>query len=77
MESRKSIILDLKGIILPLALLKVSDAFRKIKKGESLEILTESNEIQDDIFKVLNISCYELIGSSETESVCRIILRKK
>ena len=77
MESRKSIILDLNGIIHPLALLKVSEAFRNIKKGENLEILTESNEIREDIFRVLNDSRYDLIENSEKEFVYRIILRKK
>jgi TusA-related sulfurtransferase len=77
LESKKSIILDLNGIITPLALLKVTEAFRKMKKGDILEILTEANETRNDIFKVLNASSYEIIEISETESVYRILLNKK
>jgi TusA-related sulfurtransferase len=69
-------ILDLSEMMLPLALLKVTDAFRRLNDGGLLEILTRDQETRDGLFKVLPASCYELIEISQLESVRRILLKK-
>lgn len=76
MKSETDMTLDLSEMILPLALLKVTEAFRKMKKGEILEVITEDQETRDNIFKVLQASHYELIGVNEIETLCRIQLKK-
>lgn len=76
MRSKANHILDLSETILPLALLKVTEAFRKIKKGEILEILTEDRETRDDLFKVLPSSLYQLMAINEEKSIYSILLRK-
>jgi TusA-related sulfurtransferase len=76
LRSKADHILNLTETILPLALLKVTEAFRKTKKGEILEILTEDKETRDDLFKVLPSSLYHLIAINKEESLWSILLRK-
>ncbi|MGD8519964.1 MAG: sulfurtransferase TusA family protein [Desulfobacterales bacterium] len=52
--------LDLRGAIIPFSLLKASQVFKIIKPGESLEILCSDPDIQEDLFKILPNSSYEL-----------------
>ena len=52
--------LDLRGVIIPFSLLKASQVFKIIKPGEFLEILCSDPDIQEDLFKILPHSSYEL-----------------
>jgi TusA-related sulfurtransferase len=45
--------LDLRGLINPFTLLKASNAFKKLKAGETMEIIGSSPEITTDLLKVL------------------------
>ncbi len=45
--------LDLRGMILPFVLLKVSNAFKEIGTGETLEILLEDPDSMRDLLKIL------------------------
>ena len=76
MKTRPHILLDLTVTIPPLALLKASEAFRKMNRGEILEILSQDQETRDSLFKVLPSSQYDLIKITEKETVCRILLKK-
>ena len=76
LKPKAHIILDLNAMILPLALLKVTGVFRKMKEGEILEIHTEDQETREQIFKVLHSSRYDLVEVNEGESIARILLKK-
>lgn len=45
--------LDLRGMILPFVLLKVSNAFKEIDTGETLEILLEDPDSMRDLLEIL------------------------
>ena len=68
--------LDLRGVIIPLTLLKVTQAFRDMKQGETLEILSGDPETRKEIFQVLNASNFQLIGIKEESEFYCIQLRK-
>ena len=76
LKPKAHIILDLNAMILPLALLKVTGVFRKMKEGEILEILTEDQETREQIFKVLHSSRYDLVKVNAGESIAGILLKK-
>ena len=52
--------LDLRGMILPFVLLKVSNAFKEMRIGESLEILLGDPDSVRDLLKILPPLSYEL-----------------
>ena len=53
--------LDLRGTLIPLLLLKASQAFKRINPGEVLEVICSDPEVHEDLFKVLPDASYELI----------------
>jgi TusA-related sulfurtransferase len=72
--------LDLRGLINPFTLLKASNAFKKLKAGETMEIIGSSPEITTDLLKVLPAASCEIISSKATEGEqagFRILLKKK
>ncbi len=78
MEKSAHHTLDLRGVIIPFSLLKVSQVFKIIKPGGLLEILCSDPDIQKDLFKILPKSSYELTIMEELEEKCsyRIQLKK-
>ena len=52
--------LDLRGTLLPLSLLKVTQSFRALRPGETLEILLSEPESSQELFKVLPHASYEV-----------------
>jgi len=72
--------LDLRGLLIPLTLLKVTQTFREIEPGETLEILWSGPEAPDGLFKVLPAASYELLSMDEMGKVShyyRLRLEKK
>jgi TusA-related sulfurtransferase len=71
--------LDLRGGIIPFSLLKASQLFKIIKPGELLEIWCSDPDIQEDLFKILPHSAYELTLMEALEEDCsfRIQLKKR
>ena len=57
--------LDLRGIIPPISLLKVTQMFREMKPNEILEILGRDPDTRTDMFKILPDFAYELIVMEE------------
>lgn len=78
MEKSAQHTLDLRGVIIPFSLLKASQVFKIIKPGELLEIWCSDPGIQEDLFKILPPSAYELILLEVLEEDCsfRIQLKK-
>lgn len=77
MEPKKDHILDIRGTIIPITLLKVTQTFREMNPGETMEILVGDRDTREDLFKVLPASLYEVIEVKEEESFCRISLKKE
>lgn len=61
--------LDLRGSIVPLTLLKITQIFRTLKPGETMEVLWSEPDIPEDLFKVLPPASYELIAMEELGKV--------
>jgi len=69
--------LDLRGLFVPVSLLKVTQAFRRLRPGETLEIVASDVETRKDLFKVLDASHYELIDLQDGMRFYRVLLRKR
>lgn len=71
--------LDLRGAIIPFTLLKVSQTFKMINPGDTLEVLLGDEETRNDLFKILPDSSYELILMEKLgkDFTYRIRLRKR
>ena len=57
--------LDLRGIIPPISLLKVTQRFREMKPNEILEILGRDPDTRVDMFKIIPDFAYDLIVMEE------------
>ena len=80
MERKADHILDFKGSLTTISLLKLSQTFREMKPNEILEILGSNLDTRSDLFKVLPNDSYELIFLDvveEEDSFYRIQLKKK
>ncbi len=77
MESSSTHILDLRGVIVPVALLQVSKVFGEMEPEGILEIMVGDPETREDIFKVLRSYSYTLVHMEESESFWKICLKKK
>lgn len=80
MDKKPDHILDIRRSIPPISLLKVSQAFRAMKKKETIEILCGDNDTRTDIFKVLPPLSYKLVLVEELEdenTLFRVQIKKK
>lgn len=73
--------LDLRGMILPFVLLKVSSSFKEIGIGETLEILLGDSDSLPDLLKILPPLSYELTALEKIEGegidLCIQLLKKQ
>jgi TusA-related sulfurtransferase len=69
-------VLDLKGMIQPLTFLKITQAFRKIKTGEIMEIIGTDPETRRNFSKILGASFHELLHTKYKKDLYFIRLRK-
>ena len=78
MKIKPDRILDLRGAIPPITLLKGSQVFREMKGDEISEILCRDPDTRTDLFKVLPPFSYELIimEELEEESSFRVQMKK-
>ena len=80
MKRKADHILDVRGSITSISLLKLIRIFREMKSNEVLEILGNNLDTRSDLFKVLPDDAYELIFLDvveEGEYFFRIQLKKK
>jgi len=71
--------IDLRGLMVPFTLLKISNAFRALAKGEVLEVLWSDSDALDDLVRIIPESSFELIlaeDPSKENSGARIQLKK-
>ena len=69
--------LDLRGMIAPITLLKVTQAFRRLNPGETLEILGSDVQTRNDLFQILEAPRYELVSSQDDKAFYRMLLKKR
>ncbi len=83
MESRQQFTIKRQFILNqvsdPFTLLKISQAFRVMHRGEALEFLLDGNRPPDELFKVLPRDSYQVVGEGvdKESGRRRIILTKK
>ncbi len=70
--------LDLRDIIAPFTLLKVTQALREMKTGEHLEILATDQDTRKYLFQVLDATGhYRMVEINDKSDLCRILLEKR
>jgi TusA-related sulfurtransferase len=69
--------LDLRGSIVPVAMLEFTRAFGEMKVGGIMEVLVGDRETKINLFKVLRAYPYELLDLHENNAVYRVRLRKE
>ena len=80
MKPKADHILDFRGSITSMSLLKLIQTFREMKTNEVLELLGNNLDTRSDLFKVLPDDAYELIFLDvveEGEYFYRIQLKNK
>lgn len=80
MKSKADHILDFRGSINSISLLKLVQTFKEMKANEVLEILGPNLDTRSDIFKILPDDSYDLIFLDVIEGkgyFYRIQLKKK
>ncbi|MGW8324202.1 MAG: sulfurtransferase TusA family protein [Desulfobacterales bacterium] len=80
MKPKADHILDFRGSITSMSLLKLIQTFREMKTNEVLELLGNNLDTRSDLFKVLPDDAYELIFldvGEEGDYFYRIQLKKK
>ena len=77
MKSNVNKILDLRGSVEPITLLKVTQAVRDMAPDEILEILGRDAGTKKNLFKVLQSFSFDLILMEEAEATYRIQLKKR
>ena len=73
-------VLDFRGSITSISLLKLTQTFREMKANEVLEILGSNLDTRSDLFKVIPDDSYDLIFLDvveEEDYFYRIQLKKK
>ena len=72
--------INFKGSITPMTLLKLSNLFRAMKSGETIELIGLDEEIKKDLFKVLHQFSYKVMADEKTEEekpVYKVRLKKE
>jgi len=75
-SSRTGHVLDLRGMIVPLTLLKITQEFRALQGGETLEILGTDHDTRKDALSVLGESPCEVVCICDEKDYYVIRLRK-
>jgi|GEM_PF-600955 len=57
--------LDIRGVIQPFSFLIISEAFKEIREGETLEIMLNGPDAVTDLFKILPPSLYVMLLMEE------------
>jgi TusA-related sulfurtransferase len=71
--------LDIRGLIRPFTFLVISNAFKELRVGETVEILWDDPDSLTDLFKILPAASYEKVLMEAIEgkdSGIRIRLKK-
>jgi TusA-related sulfurtransferase len=77
LKAHADAILDLRGSIIPMAMLEFTRAFKEMKVGGIMDVLVGDRETKLNLFKVLRAYPYELLDLNENNSVYRVRLKKE
>ncbi len=77
MESEGKEILDLRGALIPVALLKFTKAFREMEPEKTMEILMADDSTRANLLMVLKAFSYEMLANEKVGNIYRMLLRKK
>ena len=80
MTMKADYILDFRGTISSISLLKVTQVFHDMKSMETVEIMGCDEDTRNDLFKVLPKASYELLIAEEIgteDHSYRVCLRKR
>lgn len=78
MKQRADYVVDFRGAIKSLTLLKLTHIFRGMKGDEVVKIIGLDPDTRTDLFKVLPAISYELVFEEECEGdFCNIHLKKR
>ena len=75
-QSPVNSMLDLRGMIIPVTYLKITQALRKMKAGETMEIVGRDPVTRRDLFKILQSFSYDLLDINDEPEQYRIRLKK-
>jgi TusA-related sulfurtransferase len=75
-EFKADHVLDLRGVIMPLSLLKITHAFRNLENGETVDIVGTDLDTRRDFLKVLGKSSCEVLHINAENGRYFIRLRK-
>jgi TusA-related sulfurtransferase len=67
LAGKADVIIDFRGSISSISLLKTTQIFEKMKPLEIMEIRGSDTDTRHDLFKVLPESSYEVLSSDATE----------
>ena len=78
MKQKADYIVDFRGAIKSLTLMKLTHVFRGMKNNEVVKITGLDADTRSDLFKVLPAIAYELVFEEEREGdFCNIHLKKR
>lgn len=70
-------VLDLKGLSCPLPIVKTAQAIKELASGDLLEALATDPGSVADFSAWCRSTGHELVEQTETDGVCRFVIRKK
>jgi TusA-related sulfurtransferase len=76
-ESKVDHFLDLRGMIIPLTLLKITQALRNIKDGETMDVVGTDPDTRRDFLTVLGTSPCEVVCVRDEKDFYLVRLRKR
>ncbi|MFO7786097.1 MAG: sulfurtransferase TusA family protein [Desulfatiglandales bacterium] len=76
MEIKVTHVLDLRGLIIPLTLLKITQGLRKMGTGEKMEIIGTDPDTRRDLLRVLGTSPCEVLSVRDENDYYLVLLKK-
>lgn len=70
------VLLDLKGVVSPLDLLKCKSFLNSLKEGDQLEVLVEDEDVAKNLITIIQRSDDELLFKKQTPEAIWIGIRK-
>ncbi len=75
-EDRTATILDCRGLICPLPLMKTQQALRGLQEGQVLEVLTTDPQFQVDVEAWARQAGYEVVSLGPADGTYRFRIRR-
>lgn len=69
-------VLDLRGLIIPLTLLKITQGLRKMSGGETMEIIGTDPDTRKDLIRILGLSPCEVLSVRDEDDRYFVLLKK-